>query len=293
MQLLAATPPSELPTDALLARLRSRRAAIDLAAGREIEATPGEVVAWVYRRLNKTLRRRLAPFLDLLAMRSLVLALRYQFAEEEPPAAVLQSALLARPLQEILRQTEAEATVASLELALAAHYPFVAGLTASWRSQGPGAVEQQLAAGILQHGLARSGRGIVNRTLVYLVDMRNCLVIKKFWRWQVSQTPQLIAGGTIPVEALSRIWATRDQDLLDRLVGKLAGTPVRSLAAVALEQRLLNGLSRLLRRAGRDPLDLAVVIEYLWKNQLAAHNQVLRKILGEHREELYEEALLL
>jgi hypothetical protein len=293
MQLLATTPPSELPTDALLARLRSRRAAIDLVAGKDVGAAPGEVVAWVYRRLNRQLRKRLGPFLDLMAMRSLILALRYQLAEEEPPAAVLQGTLLAWPLQEMLQLPEAEATVAGLEAALVEHYPFVAGLAACWRSQGPGGVEQQLAVGILQHGLARSGRGIVSRTLGYLVDMRNCLVIRKFWRWQVNQAPQLIPGGTLPIEALQRIWATRAEDRLDGLVGKLAGTPVRSPAAVAMEQGLLNGLSRLLRRAGRDPLGLAVVIEYLWKSQLAVHNQVLRKTLGEHREELYEEALLL
>ena len=59
MQLLAMTQPAELPTDALLARLRSRRSAIDLAAKRDLEAAPGEIVDWVYRRLNKQLRKRL------------------------------------------------------------------------------------------------------------------------------------------------------------------------------------------------------------------------------------------
>ena len=293
MQLLATTRPAELPTEALLARLRCRRAAVDLASGRDPWGSPGEIVDWVYRRLNRQLRKRLGPFLDLLAMRNLVLILRYSLAEENPPASLRQNALLAKPLQELIAATDAEATIAGLEAALARDYPFVNGLAAAWRSQGPGGVEQQLASGILQHGLNRSGKGIVNRILSYQIDMRNCLVVKKYWRWQVSQTPQLTAGGAIPVDRLDRIWATRDEGRLAALVGKLGGMPVRNLEAVNVEQGLINGLTRLLRQAGRDPLGLAVIIEYLWKTQLAAHNRLLRSVLADDRQELLEEVLLL
>lgn len=293
MQLLAMTAPAELPTDALLARLRCRRAAIDLAAQKDLDAAPGETVAWVYRHLNKQLRKRLGPFLELLAMRNLILALRYLLAEQPLPATLLQHALLAAPLQELIMAPAAETTVARLEKALAGSYPFVNGLTTTWRSQGPGGVEQQLASGILEYGLDRSGKGIVNRTLRYMIDMRNCLVVKKFWRWQVIQAPQLTPGGSISVESLTRIWAGRDDDRLAVQVKQLGGGHAGSLQAVNLERTLINGLTRLLRHAGRDPLSLAVIIEYLWKSQLAAHNQMLRKTLAEDRQELFEEALLL
>lgn len=123
--------------------------------------------------------------------------------------------------------------------------------------------------------------------------MRNCLVIKKYWRWQVNQAPQLTAGGSISVERLTRVWAIRDEDRLATLVTKLGGLPTRNLEAVNLEQGLINGLTRLLRVAGRDPLGVAVVIEYLWKTQLAAHNRLLRNILADGRQELLEEVLLL
>jgi len=188
---------------------------------------------------------------------------------------------------------DAETTIVRLESALVKDYPFVDGLAITWRSHGPGGVEQQLASGILQHGLNRSGKGIVSRTLSYLIDMRNCLVIKKYWRWQVNQAPQLTAGGSISVERLTRVWAIRDEDRLATLVTKLGGLPTRNLEAIKLEQSLINGLTRLLRQAGRDPLGVAVVIEYLWKTQLAAHNRLLRNILADGRQELLEEVLLL
>ena len=293
MQLLATTQPSELPTDALLARLRCRRAAIDLTSDRTTEAPPGEVIEWVYRRLNRRLRKRLGPFLDLLAMRNLVLALRYLLAEQDLPVSLRHNTLLAKPLQELIMAPDAETTIVRLESALVKDYPFVGGLAITWRSHGPGGVEQQLASGILQHGLNRSDKGIVGRTLRYLVDMRNCLVIKKYWRWQVNQAPQLTAGGSISVDRLTRVWAIRDEDRLATLVTKLGGLPTRNLEAIKLEQSLINGLTRLLREAGRDPLGVAVVIEYLWKTQLAAHNRLLRNILADGRQELLEEVLLL
>ena len=60
-----------------------------------------------------------------------------------------------------------------------------------------------------------------------------------------------------------------------------------------MEQTLLQGLTRHLRRAGRDPLGLGVIIEYLWRVELAMHNQLLRKNLSEDRNALLEEVLLL
>ena len=188
---------------------------------------------------------------------------------------------------------DADATIVRLESALVEDYPFVNGLAITWRSHGPGGVEQQLASGILQHGLDRSGKGIVSMTLSYLVDMRNCLAVKKYWRWQVSQAPQLTAGGAISVDQLFRVWTTSDEDRLAALVRKRGGAPTRNLEAVNIEQGLINGLTRLLRKAGRDPLGLAVIIEYLWRTQLAAHDRLLRNILTDDRQELLEEVLLL
>ena len=294
MKLLTPTQPAELPEEALLARLRYRRTTIDLAAGHATEASATDVVFWVYQRLNKRLRKQLEPLLDLLAMRNLTLALRYSLAGEPPPATLMNNSLLAEPLKRLTMATEdAETTVAQLEALLAKDYAFVIGLATTYRQQGPGGIEQQLTSGILQHGLTRSGNNILKGTLSYLIDMRNFLMINKLWRWQVNQAPLLTAGGKTETASLQRIWATHDSDRLGKLTSRLAGEPMVSTETRGMEQCLLNGLTRFLRRAGRDPLGLAVVIEYLWRTQLAVHNQVLWKSLALDREELLEEVLLL
>ena len=63
MKLLVQTRPAELPTEALLARLRSRRATLDPAATQATETQAENIVYWVYQRLNRRLRKRLEPVL--------------------------------------------------------------------------------------------------------------------------------------------------------------------------------------------------------------------------------------
>lgn len=294
MKLLTPTTPAELPADALLARLRCRRRSIESAPGQSKGTPAADAVCWVYQRLNRGLRKQLEPFLDLLAMRSLVLSLRYALAGEAPPATLKEDCLLAKPLKRLAATPgNAQNTLARLEGALAADYPFASGLETTYRNRGPGGVEQQLAEGILQHSLAGSGHNTLTMMLRYLVDMRNCLTIHKFWRWQVKTAPPMAAGGSLATATLLRIWASRDSARLTRLTVQLTGTPPLASNSIALEQCLINGLTRRLRQGGRDPLGLGVILDYLWRTQLAVHNRVLRQNLAADRDELLDEVLLL
>ena len=296
MKLLDSTKPAELPTEALLARLRSRRAEIDLLDPVATEST--EATVWIYQRLNKRLRRRLEPFFELLAMRNLTLQLRYLLAGELP-ATILNNSLLAKPLRQLLANSgENQALIAQLEAALVSDYPFYFGLTVTYREQGPGGVERQLADGMLVDALKRSRNVPLKRTLVYLIDMRNCLMLSRLWRWQVKQPPALTGGGNLDRNNLQRIWARHDSERLTCLAERLTGESLRNSkmdggVTIGMEQAFLRGLTRLLRRLGRDPLGLAVIIEYLWRVELALHNQLLRKTLSDDRDSLLEEVLLL
>jgi hypothetical protein len=296
MKLLDSTKPAELPTEALLARLRSRRAGIDLLDPVATEST--EANLWVYQRLNRSLRRRLEPFFELLAMRNLTLQLRYLLAGELPPA-VLNKSLLAKPLRELLAgRCENQTLIAQLEAALVSNYPFVSGLAATYREQGPGGVERQLADGMLVDAVKRTRTESLKKSIGYLIDMRNCLMLMRLWRWQVKHPPTLTTGGSLDRNNLQRIWARHDSERLTDLAERLTGEPLKNLktdgeGTVGMEQAFLRGLTRLLRRLGRDPLGLAIIIEYLWRNELAMHNHLLRQALSADRDSLLEEVLLL
>ncbi len=293
MILLATTQPSELPTDALLARLRYRRATTMMKGDQPLAATLGDIIDWVYQRLNNPLRRRLRPFLEILAMRHMVLALRYRLVEDMPPEALMRHALLAEPFKKLLiSSNDARWLITKLEEALVQDYPFVSGLAKTYLQQGPGGVEQQLAGGILGHAINRADNPVCQSVLRYLIDMRNLLVIRKFWRWQVSQPPAFVTGGSFSLDVLRRTWSLHDETRLATMTRQLAGESARDSQTINLEQALLSGMTKHLRTIGRDPLGIGVIIEFLWRVQLAQHNQLLQRNLSVDRQDLLEEVLL-
>jgi hypothetical protein len=98
--------------------------------------------------------------------------------------------------------------------------------------------------------------------------------------------------------SLNRIWARNDHERLTGLAERLTGESLKNVKAeggltISMEQAFLRGLTNLLRRLGRDPLSLAVIIEYLWRIDLSVHNQLLRQSLPDDRDPLLEEVLLL
>lgn len=294
MQLLMPIPASELPREALLARLRSRRARLGQLFASAPEADLQAALEWVYVRLDARALRQLRPYLEVLALRSLLLGLRYRLAGEPLPSALARLRLLNPALFELLdRPGEPATVVLALEQALCADYPFAAGLAGCYLNQGPGGVEQQLGSGILSAGLARSRTRVVRQVLTALIDLRNLLAVLKYWRWQVATPPPLLAGGALPTPQLRRLWAAQDQSAMLKLLRRLSVLPPADSEPRSVERLLLGSLSRRLQRSARDPLGLGVIVDYLWRCQIEAGNRNLRQLLGEGREELLAEALLL
>ena len=61
----------------------------------------------------------------------------------------------------------------------------------------------------------------------------------------------------------------------------------------SIEMSLLQGISQDLRRLGRDPLGPGVLIDYLWRCQIAARNRALFLNLGKEQEEVLNETLVI
>jgi hypothetical protein len=111
--------------------------------------------------------------------------------------------------------------------------------------------------------------------LIYLLDMRNLQALYKHLRWQIPTPPPLLEGGAIELGRYEKIWSARDMDPLMALIQKKAGGK-GDPEAIGVEDFLFQGLTTGLRRAGRDPLQEGLVLDYLWRCQLAARNRGLR-----------------
>ncbi len=280
--LLAPPPPAELPAEALLARLRARRAALALHGADNGGPTPEAAMAWLHPRLGGALHAGVAPYLEIEAMHCLLLALRHRLAGTSVPPGLLRQPWLAAKLPVLLEQPgEARAVVTRLEAWLSPAYPFVAGLTAGYLDQGPGRLEQQLAGGILGQSLGRACVPVVAMTVRFLIDLRNLLAVLRHWRWHLRVAPGLLAGGELAPAILTRAWAAGDTATIGRLTTQLAGADRADLEPRAAERQLLGGLTRRLRRAGRDPLGSGVILDYLWRCKVATCNRTLRQAAGE------------
>lgn len=283
MKLLREIEATGPPRDYLFARIRYRRSALDIsgrgrwgAASEPHQALRAEYV-WVYGQLERRLRQDLLPFFEYVELRTLVIALRYLAAEEQAAMrAQLKFSLLQPQLQNVLLDAQPVAPlVAVLERLLSSEYRSFAGLSQVYLRQGPGGLEQALLGGFLQQSVTQWHRRPLRELLRYLLDMRNLLALYKHLHWQVPLAPPLLPGGTLELGHCESLWANRDLAALMDMVRKTATQP-GDPEAIGVEDFLFQGLSTRLRRAGRDPLQLGLVLDYLWRCQLATRNRGLR-----------------
>lgn len=280
--LLAPPPLTELPTEALLARLRARRALFDPQGGSAGAPGPEALLAWLHARLEPPLRQALRPWLELEALHYLLLALRHRLGGEPAPAGLLHQPWLAPELAALLdRPGDAATVTARLESWLAGDYPFASGLAQGYLRQGPGRVEQQLAAGMFVHALRTARVPVVGMALRFRTDARNLLAVLRHWRWRLGMPPPLLPGGDVAVGVLTRAWAGNDVAAVVRLAASLSGQALTELEPRAAERQLLAGLTLRLRRAGRDPLGIGVILDTLWRCRLATRNRALQERAGD------------
>jgi vacuolar-type H+-ATPase subunit C/Vma6 len=280
MGLLVEIPYAGASCDYLYARIRCRRASLD-ASGLSFRTTRGDPqqallaeYRWVYRQLEQRLRRKLLPVFEFFELRLLVISLRYLAAGNRSAMIdqLKQSLFQANVLSSLQSSDNVAAVLSRLEQLLGEAYPVFQDLTETYLRQGPGGLEQALSGGYLQAAVARSRAPQVRQFLLYLLDMRNLQALQKHLRWQVPLPPPLMSGGSIDIAEYEKIWAQQDQAaLLELLKNFTRQSGITDESDV--EDILLQELTDRLQRAGRDPLQMGLIIDYLWRCQQSAREQ--------------------
>jgi len=266
-------------SDQLFVRLRCRRAALAAGAppGRQQSESPWRTwrreLAWTYDRLTPELRRELDPVFSGEELGQLLQSLRFLAAGDRAAAQrCLRESLVAEPLQRLLGAApDVDAALRRLDDQPLRATLVTRRLRAIYDDQGPGGVEQALHGGLLQHGRRRGGTAAVRGYFGDLIDMRNLLAIDRHLRWRLTQPPAWLHGGRFPPRSLARLWQQRSPQRLEQVVSRLAG-PATAPGEDA-ETRLWVGLGQRLRVAGRDPLDSALILDYLVRWRLWLRRQ--------------------
>lgn len=288
------------PADYLYARVAGRRSALVKTWSPLPAALPGAAdprgscraeLAWLWDSMNNRLRSCFAPVFEYLELRTWLLCLRWRGAgEAETVTALLAGSLLARPIRTaLLRETELDAAVEASARLLAAADPAFAGLAALYAEQGPGAFEQAVVERFLQRLEKAPLHPLIGGFFAYLIDARNLVALYKHLRWGVRRPPPRLSGGNLGAARLDQLWRRGDSAALLELAGQLAGARV---TGPELESALLAGLSRRLRRQGREPLQPGVLLDYLWRCHVEARNlELLRRAAGVPEELLARELI--
>jgi vacuolar-type H+-ATPase subunit C/Vma6 len=76
----------------------------------------------------------------------------------------------------------------------------------------------------------------------------------------------------VSVERLRETAAGKDLFSMASLVGSLTGMDRETFSPTELETALYRGITRFLKKAGRDPLSAGAVLDYLWQCSIEAMN---------------------
>ena len=288
------------PDEYLLARLRGRRANLGGdrisptdAAGRTESGSPLRYrtaaggtadtdawhamhaeFRWVYRQMNEELRNTFAPLFLWFELRTIILCLRFLRGLDRGKAGgLLPGSLLAKRVQRVLTgEGEPAAAMDALAGLLAAVAEPFRGLGTVFRERGGREFEQRLATLYLERMTGLPLHPVLGEFFRSVIDMRNLVTLAKQIRWQLHEPRAFIRGGDIPPERLGKAREENSSVALATLLGALPDMGEIPATQVNPEPLLLGWLTRKVRRLGRDPLGIGLVLDYLWQRFVEAHN---------------------
>jgi len=105
-----------------------------------------------------------------------------------------------------------------------------------------------------------------------LIDARNTLALAKLLKLDTPAEHPFIPGGTIDAVRLKEILHSSSRPDLERLLRDMTGEEISYADHIKLEAALYRGITRSLKKAGRSPLSVGPILEYLWGCSTEAMN---------------------
>jgi hypothetical protein len=285
------------PADYLLSRIRGRRAQLiadwrplvlsDSPADRLAFTRYGSIVTddypegirlyllkelvWVYCRMNRTLREIFRPFFLYIELNTIFVCLRNARGNKTGKVeSLLSVSLLSKKIKEVLSGSEPLlSAVRVIEDCFTHLSNRFSGLSNVLEKNGLQGVELTLSTRYLEHTVHSKLHPALKDFFVSIIDSRNILSLYKYVQLNGKMAPPFITGGGI-----SEIMFTKIADKKDLLE---IGPMVRKLTKIEpetanIEISLRKMVTRFLRKAGRDPLGVGLILDYLWRTLVEATN---------------------
>jgi len=229
--------------------------------------------AWVHRQMGRGMQTIFEPFFLPLELRTLFMALRLRAGGEEGSvlAGVLRFSLLNGPVKGLLREG---AGLPAILAGVGANADFWPGaghdLPEILHQEGLAVCEERLVDACLGHAARRRLHPDMAWYVARVIDLANSVALTKHLRWKMSQH-SFIEGGSIPGALFREAARDAEGGTARRIIGRIARLEA-DLDLSGLVQLLAARIGRNLRRRGREPGGVGMILDYLWRRLTETRN---------------------
>jgi len=300
MELLLELEDRDYPTEYLLSRIRGRRAGLqrdwktllfDAAPldmllssrtrGGVVEASADAVwrrllkeYRWVYGQMNGRLRDTFSLFFLYAELGTICICLRRMKDKKSARLDELfAESLLSNELRKVcLSSSDSSIAIAAISRIFCRLSPAFVDLPHYFADEGLRGVERRLTDRFLEYAAQQKLHPLIKTFMVRMIDARNLIRLAVSVQQETVSTPDFIAFGSLPVEQLARIQQQRDLMAVGVLVQQYAGVKVELRDPSQVEHALYRATTWYLKQAGRDPLGVGTILDYLWRCSMEAMN---------------------
>ncbi len=278
------------PLEYLLSRIRGRRASLITDWESLVRAESRGKIAvgsadalwrrllteyrWVFRQMDKTVRDIFRPFFLYTELRTLFFCLRYRMTDEPVKLEqILLHSLFSIPFKKLLRRKKDILDVMDdLEEVFLPLSREFRGIRKAFLKGGLKGVEEKLTSNYLGYVIQSDLHPLIRVFFIRIIDARNLIALYKYLRWEVEGTPPFAKGGSIPETRLREVREKANIFGVISLIRTLTGLDVGTPDASGIENTLHRGMTRFLRRLGRETSGIGCILDYLWRCSMEARN---------------------
>ena len=222
----------------------------------------------VYSLMNKRLRNIFRPFFLYSELRTILICLRnIEGRKGERNCDILISSLLSEEIKKVLRESgDVTAAVREIERCFLFISEGFAGIAEIYAGEGLQSFEKEFTDRYLLSTVKGKLYPLIKEFFVRIIDARNVISLDKYIRLNPKTAPSFIPFGSIKGPAFEGIVAKKDLFTLHRLAW------IRDEETGMVEQALYRKITAFLRKAGRDPLSIGPILDYLWRISIEVVN---------------------
>lgn len=228
---------------------------------------------WVYHQMNEQLRNVFSPFFLHAELKTLFICLRnLKGMKTSMMKETLSVSLFSNEMKHILvASADARSAVPLIEEQFLCMSERFRGISEIMLQKGLKGFERAVTERFLSIQAGAKLNPLLRNFFEHLIDARNMLALAKFLKLETEEENPFLPGGTIDAEKLTGIFESKELPAAERVLREVTGQS-GSLDPIAVEASFYRKIDRSLKNAGRMPLGIGPVLNYLWRCSIEAMN---------------------